>query len=172
MLVVSVFFARRANETRILSTLTHTYVQKFRLARTTCWNINYNSGTHTPTKALPGVQLSVVTSVTGGAVEYHTPAGRMSENMSNSQVSHPADTIHPQHARTDMDIGTSLEATAAPPSHPVGRSSLRPGPHRCLLLSSLERRFFPGGVHPAYIPVPVLPLLPWLKSRRRVPWYR
>ena len=53
----------------------------------------------------------------------------------------------------------------------VGRSSLRPGPHRYLLLPRLERgsrRFLPC---PPRLPVPVLvlPLLPWLKLRRRVP---
>ena len=53
----------------------------------------------------------------------------------------------------------------------VGRSSLRPGPHRYLLLPRLKRgsrRFLPC---PPRLPVPVLvlPLLPWLKLQRRVP---
>ena len=53
----------------------------------------------------------------------------------------------------------------------VGQSSLRPGSHPYLLLPRLERgsrRFFPG---PPRLPVPVLvlPVLPWLKPRRRVP---
>ena len=53
----------------------------------------------------------------------------------------------------------------------VGRSSLRPGPHRYLLLPRLERgshRFFSGSPR-LPVPVLVLPLLPWLKPRRRVP---
>ena len=54
----------------------------------------------------------------------------------------------------------------------VGRSSLRPGPHRytCRCRASSEDHvvFFPG---PPRLPVPVLvlPLPPWLKLRRRVP---
>ena len=53
----------------------------------------------------------------------------------------------------------------------MGRSSLRPGPHRFLPLPRLERgsrRFFPGPPRLA-VPVLAMPLLPWLKPRRRAP---
>ena len=44
-----------------------------------------------------------------GYVEYHTPFGRTPHPILSSKVLYPVGTIHPQHARTGVDTGTSMD---------------------------------------------------------------
>ena len=104
-----------------------------------------------------------------GCVDYRTSFGRTPENISKSKVSHWwTPFTHNTHAPLRIPV-SAWRQLLRPIT--VGRSSLRPRTYRYLLLPHPERgtrRFVPG---PPRLPVPVLvlPLLPWLKPRRRVP---
>ena len=99
-----------------------------------------------------------------GCVECHTPFRCTPESISNSEVSHPVGTNYPQHSRTGMDTGTSMEVTASPhhsgPIEPAAR--IPPVPAAAARgagttsISSVSNLL-------------VLPLLPWDKPRRRGP---
>ena len=104
-----------------------------------------------------------------GYVEYHTPFGRTPETYQTPKY-HTRWTPFTHNTHAPVWIPVPAWRQLLRPIT-VGRSSLRPGPHRYLLLPRLERgsrRFFPG---PPCLPLPVLvlSLLPWLNPRRREP---
>ena len=86
-----------------------------------------------------------------GYVDYHIPLERTPDNISNSEVSQPPDTIHPRHAHTGMDTGTSMEATAAPnhsgPIAPAARTPPVPAAAapRARITSLLSGSILPTG---------------------------
>lgn len=95
-------------------------------------------------------RFSTVTFISGGVLNATPHFKRTPDNISNPKVSHLFDNIHPQRARTDMDTGTSMAATAAPhhsgPIEPTARTPPAPvaAPPRAGITSFFFR------VHPAY----------------------